>query len=143
MKPQTISNWRTRGSQAEPKLIETMCRKLDQDPTPWLLRAQADQAHDPDNVMVWKRMASRLGVSLSAIALFVGSRRRGRAAQAVSTLAGLNSAMLGAMDLVTRRCRSCRWWPEPLPGPRSARVTLMPHARRRPGGPRALRLSGA
>ncbi len=101
VKPQTISNWRTRGSQAEPKLIETMCRKLDQDPTPWLLRAQAEQAHDPDNVMVWKRMASRLGVSLSAIALFVGSGGEAMA-QGVIDVTGLNDCALGAMDLVNQ-----------------------------------------
>lgn len=96
VKPQTISNWRTRGSQAEPKLIETMCRKLGQDPTPWLLRAQADQAHDPANVMVWKRMASRLGVSLSAIAVLLG-----RSNEAVAqTTAAMGEFTQGAMDVM-------------------------------------------
>lgn len=99
VKPQTVSNWRTRGSQAEPKLIETMCRKLGEDPVPWLLRAQADQAHDPANVLVWKRVASRLGVSLAAVAMFLGAGNEA-AAQATSTLDGLNSAMLGAADLI-------------------------------------------
>ncbi|MDA3915039.1 hypothetical protein [Oleiagrimonas sp.] len=69
VKPQTISNWRTRGSQAEPKLIEMMCAKLGEDSTPWLLRAQAEQAHDPANGLVWKRLATRLGLPLTALAL--------------------------------------------------------------------------
>lgn len=71
VKPQTISNWRTRGSQAEPKLIEMMCRKLGEDSAPWLLRAQAEQAHDPANGLVWKRLATRLGVSLTALAVML------------------------------------------------------------------------
>ncbi len=97
VKPQTISNWRTRGSQAEPKLIELMCRKLGEDPMPWLLRAQAEQAHDPANEMVWKRVASRLGVSLSAIALFLG-RSHEAAAQGVNNLVGDNAFAAGIVD---------------------------------------------
>jgi hypothetical protein len=99
VKPQTISNWRTRGSQAEPKLIETMCHKMDMDPTPWLLRAQAEQAHDPANVMVWKRMASRLGVALSAIALFLG-RGNDAVAQTVMDASGMNAYAVSAMETI-------------------------------------------
>jgi len=99
VKPQTVSNWRTRGSQAEPKLIETMCHKIGEDPVPWLLRAQADQAHDPANVLVWKRLASRLGVALTAIALLLG--RSGEVvAQAFSALDSLNGATWSAADVL-------------------------------------------
>ncbi len=97
VKPQTVSNWRTRGSQAEPKLIESMCQKLQEDPVPWLLRAQADQAHDPDNVLVWKRLANRLGVALGALVLFLG-RSPEAIAQTRPSLAGLNEFAWNAMD---------------------------------------------
>lgn len=99
VKPQTVSNWRTRGSQAEPKLIETMCHKMGEDPVPWLLRAQADQAHDPANVLVWKRLASRLGVALTAVALFLGGSNEA-AAQATIALDGLNGAAFSAADVL-------------------------------------------
>lgn len=101
VKPQTISNWRTRGSQAEPKLIETMCRKLDKDPMPWLVRAQVEMAHDPANGMVWKRVASRLGMAVGAVALFLG-RVNDSMAQSVLEATGMNDAALGAIETVTK-----------------------------------------
>lgn len=67
VKAQTVSNWRNRGSQAEPRLIEAMCRALDVDATAWVLRAQAEQAHDPANGAVWRRLAARIGTSAAAL----------------------------------------------------------------------------
>ncbi|HVX56666.1 MAG TPA: hypothetical protein VHA37_02950 [Candidatus Saccharimonadales bacterium] len=69
VKSQTISNWRTRGSQAEPKLIETMCRSLDLDVLPWLLRIQMEQSSDGANKAVWRRVGSRLGYPMACLAV--------------------------------------------------------------------------
>ncbi|GAB3026623.1 MULTISPECIES: hypothetical protein [Oleiagrimonas] len=102
VKPQTISNWRTRGSQAEPKLIETMCRKLEQDPMPWLLRAQADQAHDPANGLVWKRMATRLGISLTAVALAVSKLFSDANMQMAVAMGGMDEYAWGAMSSMSQ-----------------------------------------
>lgn len=65
VKAQTVSNWRNRGSQASPKLIEAMCRRTGENPTQWLLRVLAEQAPDPADRAVWKRVAKQIKVSLA------------------------------------------------------------------------------
>lgn len=70
VKVQTVSNWRTRGSQAEAATIDAMCEQLGEDPMPWLVRVQAEQGGEESrNTRVWRRVALRLGVSLSVLAL--------------------------------------------------------------------------
>lgn len=70
VKVQTVSNWRTRGSQAEAATIDTMCEQLGEDPMPWLLRIQAEQGGESSrNSRVWRNVAMRLGVSLPAVAI--------------------------------------------------------------------------
>ncbi len=72
VKVQTVSNWRTRGSQAEAATIDAMCAQLQEDPMPWLLRIQAEQGgEDSRNGQVWQRVAMRLGVSLSMTMLAI------------------------------------------------------------------------
>ena len=65
VKSQTVSNWRTRGSQAEPWLIEAMCLQLGCDATPWLIRTLTGQA-SAHNRKVWERMAVRLGYRMTS-----------------------------------------------------------------------------
>jgi hypothetical protein len=67
IKCQTVSNWRTRGSQAEPRLIEAMATTLEADVGEWLLRAQIEQSFDASNREVWRRMSRRLGYRLGSI----------------------------------------------------------------------------
>src|SRR5690625_1781147 len=70
VKVQTVSNWRTRGSQAEAATIDAMCAQLQEDPMPWLLRIQAEQGGEASrNSRVWRNVAVRLGVSLPAMAI--------------------------------------------------------------------------
>lgn len=70
VKVQTVSNWRTRGSQAEAATIDAMCEQLGEDPMPWLLRIQAEQGGETSrNSRVWRNVAVRLGVSLPAMAI--------------------------------------------------------------------------
>jgi len=70
VKVQTVSNWRTRGSQAEAATIDAMCEQLGEDPMPWLLRIQAEQGGEASrNSRVWRNVAVRLGVSLPAMAI--------------------------------------------------------------------------
>lgn len=72
VKVQTVSNWRTRGSQAEAATIDAMCKQLNEDPMPWLMRIQAEQGGpESANGMVWQRVATRLGVPLAALVLAV------------------------------------------------------------------------
>lgn len=86
VKVQTVSNWRTRGSQAEAATIDSMCKHLKEDPMPWLLRIQAEQGGDDSrNSQVWQRVAVRLGVSLS---------------MALVAVEGLTAALAGGWDLV-------------------------------------------
>lgn len=63
VKRQTINNWRMRGSQGEPHLIERMCDTLQMDPAPWLLRALQEQSHNA-NKQVWQRLTHRLGYAV-------------------------------------------------------------------------------
>jgi len=67
IKSQTVSNWRTRGSQAEPRLIEAMATTVGADVGEWLLRAQIEQSFDPSNREVWRRMSRKLGYRLGSI----------------------------------------------------------------------------
>ncbi|NII11357.1 hypothetical protein [Oleiagrimonas sp. C23AA] len=66
VKRQTINNWRMRGSQGEPHLIERMCEALEIDPAPWLLRALREQSHNA-NKLVWERLTQRLGYAAVAL----------------------------------------------------------------------------
>lgn len=66
VKSQTVSNWRTRGSQAEPWLIEAMCTKLGCAPAPWLIRVLAEQATGAHNRKVWERLGKGLGYRMAA-----------------------------------------------------------------------------
>lgn len=71
VKSQTVSNWRTRGSQAEPWLIEKMCVVLGLDATPWLVRVLAEQATGAHNRKVWERVGKGLGYKIAGmVALF-------------------------------------------------------------------------
>jgi len=72
VKSQTVSNWRTRGSQAEPWLIEKMCVALGHDATPWLVRALAEQATGPHNRKVWMRVSQGLGYKIAGMAALFG-----------------------------------------------------------------------
>ncbi len=95
VKVQTVSNWRTRGSQAEAATIDTMCRQLGEDPMPWLLRIQAEQGGmDSRNGKVWRNVAMRLGVSLSALALALDSL-------AAAAASGWATVLEGSMDVMT------------------------------------------
>lgn len=67
VKSQTVSNWRTRGSQAEPRLIEKMCSGLREDVAPWLLRVQMEQASNA-NRKVWRRVGEKLGYHMVGVA---------------------------------------------------------------------------
>jgi hypothetical protein len=71
VKNQTVSNWRTRGSQAEPWLIENMCIALGVDTTEWLLRVQIEQAPDASNKLVWLRMGEKLGYKVASIGVLL------------------------------------------------------------------------
>lgn len=72
VKVQTVSNWRTRGSQAEAATIDAMCKQLNEDAMPWLLRIQAEQGgEDSRNSKVWRNVAMRLGVSLPVLAVML------------------------------------------------------------------------
>lgn len=68
VKSQTASNWRTRGSQAEPRLIEKMCVMLREDVAPWLLRVQMEQTPDTSNREVWRRVVEKLGYRITGVA---------------------------------------------------------------------------
>ncbi|HEU4992312.1 MAG TPA: hypothetical protein VFT52_07480 [Luteimonas sp.] len=72
VKTQTVSNWRTRGSQAEPWVIEKMCAAIGVPTAPWLLHAQFAQAPDASNKQVWRRVAQSLGCKLGGLAAFAG-----------------------------------------------------------------------
>lgn len=72
VKSQTVSNWRTRGSQAEPWLIEKMCQKVGHDAAPWLIRALTEQATGANNRKVWERMGRSLKYRIGAIAVIIG-----------------------------------------------------------------------
>jgi hypothetical protein len=71
IKRQTVSNWRRRGTQAEPRLIQAMCDALEEDAAPWLIRVQHEQAHHADDKQVWRRMALQLGYRLSSVMALV------------------------------------------------------------------------
>jgi hypothetical protein len=101
IKAQTVSNWRTRGSQAEPWLIVAMCEHLEDDPMRWLLAAQSEQAHDPANQMVWRRLATKLGMPLSALAFVFHSTYNAIANVAISP--GEFTDSLRALELVAMR----------------------------------------
>lgn len=94
VKVQTVSNWRTRGSQAEAATIDAMCSQLGEDPMPWLLRIQAEQGGiESRNGKVWRNVAMRLGVSLSALALALDSLTTVAASGWTSALEGSVEAM--------------------------------------------------
>ncbi|MGN2249194.1 helix-turn-helix domain-containing protein [Frateuria sp. GZRe14] len=88
VKNQTVSNWRTRGSQAEPWLIEKMCAVLGEATAPWLLRVQFEQASDASNKQVWRRVAQHFGFKLAGIATIAG-------------LPGLRSALVSSADMIS------------------------------------------
>ena len=67
IKSQTVSNWRTRGSQAEPRLIEAMATTVEADVGEWLLRAQIEQSFDASNRDVWRRLSKKLGYRLGSV----------------------------------------------------------------------------
>jgi hypothetical protein len=71
IKSQTVSNWRTRGSQAEPWLIEKMTMALGVDATEWLVRVQVEQSHDASNKDVWRRVGKQLGYKIAEIAVLI------------------------------------------------------------------------
>ena len=73
VKSQTVSNWRTRGSQAEPWLIEKMCEAMDADLTQWLLRVQMEQAPNIENKQAWRRVCEKLGYQTAGIAALLTS----------------------------------------------------------------------
>lgn len=73
VKSQTVSNWRTRGSQAEPRLIEKMVATVDADIGEWLLRVQIEQSFDTPNKEVWRRLSEKLGYKLSCVAVLAAS----------------------------------------------------------------------
>ncbi|MGN2254581.1 hypothetical protein ACFWZ4_14475 [Frateuria sp. GZRe12] len=87
VKNQTVSNWRTRGSQAEPWLIEKMCAAVGETTAPWLLRVQFEQAPDTSNKQVWRRVAQHFGCKIAGLASIAG-------------LPGLRSGLAGAADWV-------------------------------------------
>ncbi len=94
VKVQTVSNWRTRGSQAEAATIDAMCHQLGEDPMPWLLRIQAEQGGDTSrNGRVWRRVATRLGVSLPVLAVTLNML-------AEATARGVTAAVGGSTDLI-------------------------------------------
>jgi len=72
VKSQTVSNWRTRGSQAEPWLIESMCTKLKCDATPWLIRTLAEQAAGARNRAVWEHVGKALKSRFLGIIALLG-----------------------------------------------------------------------
>lgn len=72
VKSQTVSNWRTRGSQAEPWLIEKMCVVLGHDATPWLVRMLTEQATVPHNRKVWERVSQGLGYKIAGTVALLG-----------------------------------------------------------------------
>lgn len=74
VKSQTVSNWRTRGSQAEPWLIEKMCVALGHDATPWLVRVLAEQATGLHNRKVWMRVGKGLGYKIAGVAALLGAQ---------------------------------------------------------------------
>ena len=94
VKAQTVSNWRNRGSQASPKLIEVMCRRTGENSARWLLRILSEQAPDPADGAVWKRLAKQLKIPLAlagvALAAVLHSAAVGIAAASTAawTLAG-------------------------------------------------------
>jgi hypothetical protein len=73
VKSQTVSNWRTRGSQAEPRLIEKMAATIDADAGEWLLRVQVEQSFDTSNKEVWRRLSQKLGYKLGCVAVLSAS----------------------------------------------------------------------
>lgn len=73
VKSQTVSNWRTRGSQAEPWLIEKMCVAIDADLAGWLLRVQMEQAPNIENKLAWRRVCEKLGYQTAGIAALLTS----------------------------------------------------------------------
>lgn len=72
VKNQTVSNWHTRGSQAEPWLIEKMCAAIGVPTAPWLLRVQFEQTPNASNKQVWQRVAEHLGFKLAGLAGIAG-----------------------------------------------------------------------
>ncbi len=102
VKVQTVSNWRTRGSQAEAATIDAMCHQLKEDPMPWLLRIQAEQGgEDSRNGRVWQRVATQLGVPLSMALVAVESAGT-VVAGGLDLVAGSTSGALSLMAPVGR-----------------------------------------
>lgn len=100
VKSQTVSNWRTRGSQAEPWLIEKMCLVLERDATPWLLRTLAEQASGAHNRVVWERVAKMLKHRATAMmAVGVSLAWLGQAIEALS------DGMAASLPSWTMACR--------------------------------------
>lgn len=69
VKNQTVNNWRTRGSQAQPYLIQRMCAKLGLDSAEWTLRAQMQQTPDKENKAAWRKVAKQFGYKLAWVAM--------------------------------------------------------------------------
>lgn len=58
-----ISRWRNSGGQAEPHVVEAMCKALGIDVLPWLARIESERAHGSENAKVWASVARRLGAA--------------------------------------------------------------------------------
>ncbi|HET6631365.1 MAG TPA: hypothetical protein VFG73_01485 [Rhodanobacteraceae bacterium] len=86
VKNQTVNNWRSRGSQAEPRLLKRMCTKLKLDPAEWILRAQMTQTPDPKNKQIWRGIAKQFGYKIALVAAPLASML---AAQLASGQSGL------------------------------------------------------
>lgn len=103
VKVQTVSNWRTRGSQAEAATIDAMCKQLKEDAMPWLMRIQAEQGGtDSPNGMVWQRVATGLGVPLTMLLLVVTDRLADGLSSAVNAstnVLALAASIAGSMPI--------------------------------------------
>ena len=60
---QTVSNWRTRGSQAEAHLIAKMTRDLGEDPGKWLALVESQRARTDADRKTWAALARQLGAA--------------------------------------------------------------------------------
>lgn len=64
---QTVNNWRSRGGNAEPHVIERMAADLGRDPVPVILQAFAEAARDAEAKRTLGRLARRLGAACVAL----------------------------------------------------------------------------
>ena len=70
---QTVSNWHSRGSQAEPSLIARMATDIGQDAGAWLATVESERARTEADREAWRTLAHRLGTAatLAAVALLL------------------------------------------------------------------------